>query len=717
MLIGWGVETDGTPYWIMQNSWGNTWGDGGFFKMKRGVNECQLESFHGAQSAVPRLGTSCSTSCQNGGVQNSDCSCNCLAGFSGQSCQVDSVNCGSGQRGPTGIPCICPTGYAGKFCQNTVTVSNVAVCATSPAAQWPVISWDLSADSSLAPPAGSRIVVFPEAISSLGEVDKSGWYPVLPSNQLVKGKFQLPVLNTLVEGVYVVYLGKWLGKDMGFSAVIDPDSILSYVYVVPCASVAAKNAAMSVSAQLKVRIDALKLRTSGHTNQAAMDRRLDAADAARNAILKKPTTLSPKVFLPMSSYFTMVNGAYLVYDTFIQVCYQLDATVNNPRKIMAVRSLWSTGTHSSTHTTVLSANAACVSMSLPGTGYYNVALLAVDAIGAPFGAPLAVSASIMVASASSRFTGHSCSQGTMSINVHWDISNAFYNDIIAVLNTKGIVLAWIYTATKTQVVPTALSAYSKLSSVTFTITGSNIALAGDTWHLRYLPSGSSEFFVAGSHTIAVPTNCFDLPPAPTTRPSTTQPPTPRPLTTRPPATQPPTTRAPTTQPPTTRPPTTRAPTTQSPAIRAPTTLPPTTRPPTTRPPTTRPPTTQPPTPAPTPAPPALSSSIASFFTVVGPSGKYMEVQVTWQCSNPSLTNRIGVFNSKGAVLAWIYTATKTQVVPKALSTSSSRCDSFTFRISKSNIAYAGDTWNLRYFPSGSNNLYVESRKMTVPSNF
>ena len=32
------------PYWIATNSWGADWGADGFFKIRRGVNECQIES-------------------------------------------------------------------------------------------------------------------------------------------------------------------------------------------------------------------------------------------------------------------------------------------------------------------------------------------------------------------------------------------------------------------------------------------------------------------------------------------------------------------------------------------------------------------------------------------------------------------------------------------------------------------------------------------------
>lgn len=41
-IVGWGVEA-GTPYWLVANSWNEDWGDNGFFKIKRGNNECGIE--------------------------------------------------------------------------------------------------------------------------------------------------------------------------------------------------------------------------------------------------------------------------------------------------------------------------------------------------------------------------------------------------------------------------------------------------------------------------------------------------------------------------------------------------------------------------------------------------------------------------------------------------------------------------------------------------
>eukprot|EP00756_Hemistasia_phaeocysticola_P038221 Hpha_TRINITY_DN16745_c1_g1::TRINITY_DN16745_c1_g1_i1::g.77595::m.77595/K01363/CTSB; cathepsin B len=42
-IIGFGNE-NGVPYWLVANSWNKDWGMGGFFKIKRGSNECQIEN-------------------------------------------------------------------------------------------------------------------------------------------------------------------------------------------------------------------------------------------------------------------------------------------------------------------------------------------------------------------------------------------------------------------------------------------------------------------------------------------------------------------------------------------------------------------------------------------------------------------------------------------------------------------------------------------------
>ncbi len=45
-IVGWGVDSlmnPPIPFWIIKNSWGTDWGDNGYFRMKRGNNECGIE--------------------------------------------------------------------------------------------------------------------------------------------------------------------------------------------------------------------------------------------------------------------------------------------------------------------------------------------------------------------------------------------------------------------------------------------------------------------------------------------------------------------------------------------------------------------------------------------------------------------------------------------------------------------------------------------------
>ncbi|KHJ83544.1 hypothetical protein OESDEN_16757, partial [Oesophagostomum dentatum] len=41
-VLGWGSE-NGTPYWLVANSWNTDWGENGYFRILRGERHCGFE--------------------------------------------------------------------------------------------------------------------------------------------------------------------------------------------------------------------------------------------------------------------------------------------------------------------------------------------------------------------------------------------------------------------------------------------------------------------------------------------------------------------------------------------------------------------------------------------------------------------------------------------------------------------------------------------------
>jgi len=57
LVVGWGINDDDIPYWKVRNSYGANWGDGGYFYVRRGLNDYGGE---GENSAIIPVCHDCS---------------------------------------------------------------------------------------------------------------------------------------------------------------------------------------------------------------------------------------------------------------------------------------------------------------------------------------------------------------------------------------------------------------------------------------------------------------------------------------------------------------------------------------------------------------------------------------------------------------------------------------------------------------------------------
>jgi len=113
-LVGWGTDR-GKKYWTFANSWGSSWGEDGYGRIKEGQVDIETEIVY---PDLTDTHSECAPKrCSNGGEFTTGCGCHCIGLWSGSDCATCARSCeNGGLMRKDSCTCSCVPGYFGPTC-------------------------------------------------------------------------------------------------------------------------------------------------------------------------------------------------------------------------------------------------------------------------------------------------------------------------------------------------------------------------------------------------------------------------------------------------------------------------------------------------------------------------------------------------------------------------------------------------------------------------
>jgi len=479
-LIGWGEE-GGVPYWLVQNSWGANSGDKGFWKIRRGTNEADIETW-GLTVVQPEVPSSCpNLECKNKGSMLKDCSCACNGGWAGKACDKCELACqNGGVVADDCSKCICPAGFSGLDCHGRLSVSPLADCAGSH--NEITVEWKFGGDAP-APTQQSFIALYANeaeenAFSMAHAVYMCGSkYDKTNNAGLCPNTGKLTFKNTMPgnAGTYKIAVVQYqppneFGQD-GYATVLkdgDTVAVITAIKSDQCDSAAITAAIMANSPVTALSAKLAEIKAQEATDQAAQDARLEVAEPMLEKLHDAPTgsavtDQAAEIILSGTNADDPVLWASAAAS---EICYTLPSSQNiNPKAIVLYAGDGSSGSYFPTgiqragfEDPLPAESQGCIQTTFsPGLtdGLYTIKLQ-------KQWTPIFATKTFYLANANVDFSGYAYTDRQLSLWISWSVTRtkATPTDVVKVYNSEGAVIYWLYTSCACQDEPAQTASYA-----------------------------------------------------------------------------------------------------------------------------------------------------------------------------------------------------------------------------------------------------------------